>query len=64
MKVVSTLGLILITYSYSLSQKTQLPEFNGNQNSFQNYILSELLKVDATFAKTCDTILQKPVIPI
>jgi hypothetical protein len=54
-KLISTLGLILITYSYSLSQKTQLPEFNGDQNSFQNYILFELLKVDATFSKICDT---------
>jgi hypothetical protein len=55
MKLVSTLGLILITYSYSFSQKNQLPEFIGKQNSFQNFILSELLKIDAVFSKTCDT---------
>lgn len=55
MKLIGTLGLIIITHTYSLSQKTQLPEFTGNQSSFQNYILSELLKVDATFSKICDT---------
>lgn len=55
MKLLSTLGLILITHTYSLSQNTQLPEFNGYQNSFQNYLLSELLKVNAAFSKTCDT---------
>lgn len=55
MKLFSTLGLILITFSYSLSQKNQLLEFNGNQNSFQNYILSELLKSDTSFSKMCDT---------
>jgi hypothetical protein len=55
MKLFNTLGLILITFSYSLSQKNQLPEFYGNQNSFQNYILSELLKADTAFSKMCDT---------
>jgi hypothetical protein len=55
MKVVSSLGLILLSYSYALSQQIQSPEFTGNQNSFQNYVLSELLKVDAAFSKTCDT---------
>lgn len=55
MKLLVTIGLILITYSYSFSQKNQLPEFIGNQNSFQNFILSELLKIDAVFSKTCDT---------
>lgn len=54
MRLYSTVGLLLITYTYSLSQKIQYPEFKGPQSSFQNYVRSELLKADAIFSNTCD----------
>lgn len=55
MKIYIAFILLLIVYTHSIAQKIQYPEFKGSQSSFQNYVLSELLKADTFFSKTCNT---------
>ncbi|HEY9044264.1 MAG TPA: hypothetical protein VIN08_00125, partial [Ohtaekwangia sp.] len=55
MKLYIAISFFLVAYSYSFSQKIEYPKYKGTQSSFQNYVLSELLKADSSFAKTCDT---------